>query len=41
MARLGLGILVIAQKPSEEHAKELKDYADVFGQKQGVAPPRP
>ncbi len=41
MARLGLGILVIPQKPWEEHAKELKDYADVFRQEQGVAPPRP
>ena len=41
MARLGLGILVIPQKPWEEHAKELKEYADVFRQEQGVAPPRP
>ena len=41
MARLGLGILVIPQKPWEEHAKELKEYAEVFRQEQGVAPPRP
>jgi alkanesulfonate monooxygenase SsuD/methylene tetrahydromethanopterin reductase-like flavin-dependent oxidoreductase (luciferase family) len=41
MARLGLGILVIPQKPWEEHAKELKDYSEVFRQQQGVAPPRP
>ncbi len=41
MARLGLGILVIPQKPWEEHAKELADYAELFLKEQGVPAPRP
>jgi alkanesulfonate monooxygenase SsuD/methylene tetrahydromethanopterin reductase-like flavin-dependent oxidoreductase (luciferase family) len=41
MARLGIGILVIPQKPWEEHAKELKDYSDLFRKEQGVAAPPP
>ena len=41
MARLGLGILVIPQKPWEEHAKELKTYNELFMQLHGVAAPNP
>ena len=41
IARLGLGILVISQKPWEEHAKELEDYNKLFLETQGVAAPRP
>lgn len=41
MARLGLGILVIPQKPWEEHAKELSDYNDLFKQQHGCAAPNP
>ena len=41
MARLGIGILVIPQKPWEEHAKELKDYSDLFLQEQGMPAPPP
>lgn len=41
MAELGLGILVIPQKPWEEHAQELKDYNELFHKLHGVAAPRP
>ncbi len=41
MARLGLGILVIPQKPWEEHAKELDEYNTLFMQQHGVAAPNP
>ena len=41
MARLGLGILVIPQKPWEEHAKELKDYNELFMSVHGVPAPNP
>jgi alkanesulfonate monooxygenase SsuD/methylene tetrahydromethanopterin reductase-like flavin-dependent oxidoreductase (luciferase family) len=41
MAKLGLGILVIPQKPWEEHAQELKDYNELFKKMHGVAAPRP
>ncbi len=41
MAKLGIGILVIPQKPWEVHAQELKDYNDLFMQMHGVAAPRP
>jgi alkanesulfonate monooxygenase SsuD/methylene tetrahydromethanopterin reductase-like flavin-dependent oxidoreductase (luciferase family) len=41
MARLGIGILVIPQKPWEEHAKELDDYATLFQKEQGRPAPRP
>ncbi len=41
MARLGLGILVIPQKPWEEHAKELKAYNELFLQEHGVPAPNP
>ena len=30
MAKLGVGILVIPQKPWDEHAKELSDYNSLF-----------
>lgn len=41
MAKLGIGILVIPQKPWEVHAQELKDYNDLFLQMHGRAAPRP
>lgn len=41
MARLGIGILVIPQKPWEEHAAELAEYNKLFLAEQGVAAPRP
>lgn len=41
MARLGIGILVIPQKPWEEHAKELAEYNELFQKEQGCAAPRP
>ena len=41
MAKLGIGILVIPQKPWEEHAKELAAYNKLFLAEQGVAAPRP
>ena len=41
MAKLGLGILVIPQKPWEEHAQELKDYNELFKKMHGVPAPRP
>lgn len=41
MAKLGLGILIIPQKPWEEHAQELKDYNELFLKLHGVAAPRP
>ncbi len=41
MAKLGVGILVIPQKPWEEHAKELADYNDLFLKTHGVSAPNP
>ena len=41
MARLGIGILVIPQKPWEEHAQELAEYNELFKKEHGVAAPRP
>ncbi|MGR8920222.1 MAG: LLM class flavin-dependent oxidoreductase [Gammaproteobacteria bacterium] len=41
MARLGLGILVIPQKPWEEHAKELSAYNELFLSEHGVPAPNP
>lgn len=41
MAKLGIGILVIPQKPWEVHAQELKDYNDLFLQMHGRAAPNP
>ncbi len=41
MANLGVGVLVIPQKPWEVHAQELKDYNDLFLQIHGQAAPRP
>lgn len=41
MAKLGVGILVIPQKPWEVHAQELKDYNELFLQTHGRAAPRP
>ncbi|MEM7540468.1 MAG: LLM class flavin-dependent oxidoreductase [Pseudomonadota bacterium] len=41
MAKLGLGILVIPQKPWEEHAAELKEYNELFRATHGVDAPNP
>ena len=41
MANLGIGVLVIPQKPWEVHAQELKDYNDLFLQIHGQPAPRP
>jgi alkanesulfonate monooxygenase SsuD/methylene tetrahydromethanopterin reductase-like flavin-dependent oxidoreductase (luciferase family) len=41
MAKLGVGILIIPQKPWEEHAKDLDDYSTVFRQVHGVEAPPP
>ena len=41
MAKLGIGILVIPQKPWEEHAAELEAYNALFEQMHGHKAPRP
>jgi alkanesulfonate monooxygenase SsuD/methylene tetrahydromethanopterin reductase-like flavin-dependent oxidoreductase (luciferase family) len=41
VARLGLGILVIPQKPWKEVARELETYRGVYRQVNGVDPPAP
>ena len=41
MAKLGIGILVIPQKPWEEHAKELAAYNELFLKMHNTAAPRP
>jgi len=41
MAKLGIGILVIPQKPWDEHAAELKAYNELFQQMHGRQAPRP
>jgi len=41
MAKLGVGILVIPQKPWEEHAKDLSDYNDLYFETHGVTAPSP
>ena len=41
MAKLGVGILVIPQKPWEEHAKELSDYNTLFLETHGFEAPNP
>ena len=41
MANLGLGILVIPQKPWEVHAEELSAYNDLFIETHGVPAPNP
>jgi alkanesulfonate monooxygenase SsuD/methylene tetrahydromethanopterin reductase-like flavin-dependent oxidoreductase (luciferase family) len=41
MAKLGIGILVIPQKPWEVHAQELRDYNELFMQVHGRAAPPP
>lgn len=41
MAKLGIGILVIPQKPWDEHAAELKAYNELFMEVHGRAAPRP
>ena len=41
MAKLGIGILVIPQKPWDEHAAELKAYNELFMQVHGRSAPRP
>src|SRR5262250_2185233 len=41
MAELGVGILIIPQKPWPEVAKELTEYHTLYRQINGVEPPRP
>src|SRR5712691_5950557 len=41
MAELGVGILIIPQKPWHEVAKELKDYHEQYRQLNGTEPPPP
>ncbi len=41
MAKLGVGILIIPQKPWEEHAQDLADYSGIFRQVHGVDAPPP
>ena len=41
MAKMGVGLLVIPQKPWEEHAKDLKNYNELFLQIHGVPAPSP
>lgn len=41
MAKLGVGILIIPQKPWEEHAKDLENYNGVFREVHGVDAPPP
>jgi alkanesulfonate monooxygenase SsuD/methylene tetrahydromethanopterin reductase-like flavin-dependent oxidoreductase (luciferase family) len=41
MARLGIGILIIPQKPWEMVVKELHDYRSVFSRENGVEAPPP
>ena len=40
-ADLGVGILIIPQKPWKEVAKELTEYHELYRQINGVAPPPP
>jgi len=41
MAKLGIGILVIPQKPWDEHVKELESYNKLFMEAHGRAAPSP
>jgi alkanesulfonate monooxygenase SsuD/methylene tetrahydromethanopterin reductase-like flavin-dependent oxidoreductase (luciferase family) len=41
MAKLGVGILIIPQKPWHEVAKELETYRGIYRQVNGVEAPRP
>ncbi len=41
MAKLGIGILVIPQKPWEEHVKELESYNKLFMEAHGERAPNP
>lgn len=41
MARLGYGLMIIAQKPWETAIKEINDYRDLYLETNGEAPPRP
>ena len=41
MARLGVGILIIPQKPWDLAVKELNDYRDIFEEMNGTPPPPP
>ena len=41
LAELGLGMLIIPQKPWSEVATELKAYREIFQEVNGVAPPAP
>jgi alkanesulfonate monooxygenase SsuD/methylene tetrahydromethanopterin reductase-like flavin-dependent oxidoreductase (luciferase family) len=41
MARLGIGLLIIAQKPWETTFAEIAHYRERFGEINGIEPPRP
>lgn len=41
MARLGVGVLIIPQKPWDVHIQDLKNYEQVFRETHGRNPPRP
>lgn len=41
MARLGVGVLIIPQKPWDVHIQDLKNYEQVFRDTHGRNPPRP
>ncbi len=41
MAKLGVGLLVIPQKPWEQHAQELREYNELFKTVHGRAAPNP
>ena len=41
MARLGVGIIIIAQKPWERTLEEMEQYRAIFREVNGVEAPRP
>lgn len=41
MAELGVGVLIIPQKPWEVHIEDLKNYNDIYRRMHGGTPPRP
>lgn len=41
MAKLGVGVLIIPQKPWEVHIQDLKNYERIFRETHGYNPPKP
>lgn len=41
MAKLGVGVLIIPQKPWEVHIQDLKNYEQIFRETHGYNPPKP